>query len=460
MIKKPLSILQIHTKDLGGGADSIALALLKGLRLKGHHSRIMVGIKKGNDPFIIQIDHERYKNIWSKIWDRIGRCVRPFENKIPGMWRVHELLSYGIGEPGRWLEILQGHEDFQYPATDHILDRPAHKPDILHCHNLHGGYFDLRALPRLSHAAPSVITLHDAWLLSGHCAHSFDCQRWRTGCSVCPDLTIYPPLRRDGAGFNWSRKKSIFKKSRFYIHTPCQWLLRKTEESILKDSIADSKVIPYGIDLSIFKPVEKTALRAALHIPMHAKVILIAANSIRKSIWKDSISMRESIAWVTQNLAQEDLYFIALGDVAPDEQIGLGRIHFVPFQKEAASLAQYYQASDLYVHPARADTFPNAVLEALACGTPVIATAVGGINEQIIDGVTGFLVPAQDAITLSAAMHRLLQDDILRGHYARNAAEDAVKRFDIRMMVDRFIDWYQIILEQDKKIKEGNRAHA
>lgn len=451
MIKNSLSILQIHTKDLGGGADSIALSLLKGFRLKGHQNWIMVGNKQGKDFFVIQINNEVYKNCWSKIWLRVGNFARPFENRIPGMWRVHELLSYGIGETGRWLEILQGHEDFQYPATYHILNHLADKPDIIHCHNLHGGYFDLRALPWLSHAAPCIITLHDAWLLSGHCAHSFDCELWRTGCKVCPDLTIYPPLRRDRAGFNWSRKKAIFQKSRLYINTPCQWLIRKVEQSILKNSIEDSKVIPYGIDLNIFKPAEKTMLRKALNIPVRAKVVLIAANSIRKSIWKDAKTMCESISLVSQTLSEEDLYFIALGDVAPKERIGFGRIHFVPFQKNAHSVAQYYQVSDLYVHPALVDTFPNAVLEALACGTPVVATAVGGIDEQIMDGITGFLVPARDPIALSKAMIRLLQDDILRGQYALNAAADARKRFDVQIMIDRFMSWYQEIMIREKQ---------
>ena len=58
-------------------------------------------------------------------------------------------------------------------------------------------------------------------------------------------------------------------------------------------------------------------------------------------------------------------------------------MRFVGHQKSAQTVAQYYQAADVYLHAATADTFPRAVLEALACGTPVVATGVGGIPEQV-----------------------------------------------------------------------------
>jgi glycosyltransferase involved in cell wall biosynthesis len=81
--------------------------------------------------------------------------------------------------------------------------------------------------------------------------------------------------------------------------------------------------------------------------------------------------------------SQRPLVFVALGEDAPAERIGAAEIRFVPYQKDPAVVARYYQAADIYIHSARADTFPNTVLEALACGTPVVATAVGGIPEQV-----------------------------------------------------------------------------
>jgi hypothetical protein len=58
-----------------------------------------------------------------------------------------------------------------------------------------------------------MLTLHDAWLLSGHCAHSFDCQRWKTGCGECPDLDVYPASPRDATACNWRRKREILAEA-------------------------------------------------------------------------------------------------------------------------------------------------------------------------------------------------------------------------------------------------------
>ena len=94
-----------------------------------------------------------------------------------------------------------------------------------------------------------------------------------------------------------------------------------------------------------------------------------------------------------------------------------------------------------------ADTFPNTVLEALACGTPVAATAVGGILEQVEDGVTGFLVPPGNTGAMAQAVVTLLDHEVLRQRLAENAAADACQRFGLNRAVDDYIDFYRGILE-------------
>ena len=115
----------------------------------------------------------------------------------------------------------------------------------------------------------------------------------------------------------------------------------------------------------------------------------------------------------------------------------------MPYQKDPKVVARYYQVADVYIHAARADTFPNTVLEALACGTPVVATAVGGIPEQVEDGVTGFLMPPGDAEAMAEAIITLLTDDALRMRLGRNAAEDAQRRFTLNRQVEAYLGWYE-----------------
>jgi glycosyltransferase involved in cell wall biosynthesis len=321
-------------------------------------------------------------------------------------------------------------------------------PDIVHCHNLHGYYFDPRVLPRLSRQLPVVFTLHDAWLLSGHCAHSFDCERWTTGCGHCPDLTIYPAIARDATAWNWRRKQRIFAASRLYISTPCEWLMRKVQASMLAPAMKQSKVVPYGVDLAVFRPGPKAEARTQCGIPQDAEVLIFTANGIRRNVFKDYQMMRSSLARLGERRKDGRLLMLAVGEDAPAERIGSAELRFVPYQKDPAAVAAYYQASDIYLHAARADTFPNTVLEALACGIPVVATAVGGIPEQVksldhsVRDATGILVAPSDSDAMADAIETLLDDSPLRLRLGGNAVEDARNRFCLDRQVSAYLDWY------------------
>lgn len=137
---------------------------------------------------------------------------------------------------------------------------------------------------------------------------------------------------------------------------------------------------------------------------------------------------------------------IALGEEAPPEHIGSIEISFVPFQRDPEKVALYYQATDLYVHPARAETFPTTVLEALACGTPVMASRVGGIPEQAVEGRTGFLVPVGDDQAMAGRILNLLADDELRLRMGRQAAEEATQRFGIERVIKDYLLLYESMI--------------
>ena len=112
-------------------------------------------------------------------------------------------------------------------------------------------------------------------------------------------------------------------------------------------------------------------------------MLLFTANGVRRNPFKDYETIRAAVGQVSERLPSQDVLFIALGENLPAEKLVMLRCGSFPMKLMSGVVANYFQAADLYVHAAKADTFPNAVLEALCCGTPVIATAVGGIPEQI-----------------------------------------------------------------------------
>lgn len=457
-----LRILQVSTTDGTGGAEKVAFNLHCAYRLRGYRTWLVVGRKYSNDADVLPLPNDSYRNPWVRGWFTLRDSCTPLEEKVYEVKSLNRLFHRlgRIGEPFRILNRWRGFEDFSFPGTRHLLDLLPERPDIIHCHNLHGGYFDLRVLPRLSRQVPVILTLHDAWLLTGHCAHSFDCERWKTGCGNCPDLTIPSAIKRDATKYNWQRKRDIYRKSRLYLATPSQWLMDKVRLS-MAESATDYRVIPNGVNLSIFHPADNQhAARAELGLPQEANVLLFAANTIRDNIWKDYKTLRAAVSRLAENSKLKPPLLIALGDDSPPERVGEAQIHFVPFQQDSYTVSRYYQAADLYVHAARADTFPNTVLEALCCGTPVVATAVGGIPEQVKGlqvsfcktGVyspqeaTGVLVPMGDATGMAEAIMTLLENEDLRQRLSKNAAKDARDRFDLNRQVEAYLSWYKELI--------------
>ena len=443
-----LNILQVSTFDVAGGAEKVAASLFQAYRKRGYASYLAVGQNTSTTPNVIEIPRRSESFIWSRLfWALHGKLSR-FEGSVPGIERVRFWLrTIAGGLPA--IEREMGREDFNFPGSRNLLDLPPRRPDIVHMHNLHGNYFDLRLLPRLSRQTTTVLTLHDAWLLSGHCAHSFDCERWKTGCGQCPDLTGYPAVLRDATAYNWRRKRRIFGRSRLYLATPSAWLMDKVNQSMVTPAIVESRVIPNGIDLGTFQPEDQLKARGDLGLPLEAEVLLFTANRIKRNVMKDYGTMRDALAQIATDQGRNGrrILFLGLGEDAPSEHIGQIELRFVPYQEDTRVVAQFYQAADVYIHAARADTFPNSVLEALACGVPVVATAVGGIPEQIEDGVTGFLVPVGDAEAMADRIRALLTDHDLLSRMGRRAADAARQRFDLNRQTDDYLAWYEEICE-------------
>ncbi len=430
--------------DHGGGAAQLAFDLLEGCNAAGHSARLAVREKTGDDARVYAIGNEARRHSWAKFckWgvQAVGGSNR---------------LARVVGRPWSSARVLMGHEDFDFPGSLHLLEDAPEKPDLIHLHNLHGSFFDLRVLPQLSRAIPTFVTLHDAWLLSGHCSHSFDCERWRTGCGACPDLTIYPEVRRDATAYNWRRKQEIFSHCRLHIAAPCRWLMEKLQGSMLAPAIASSRIIHHGIDLSVFQPGDRAQARRELDLPGDAVILLFAAKGIRGNVAKDYKTMRETLRILGAQAAAKPLVFVALGDDAPTERIGNAELRFVPHLSDRRAVAKYSHAADIYVHGARAEVWGLSITEAMACGLPVVASDVGGIPDQVADGQNGFLIPIGDAVSMAERIQRLVNDERLRAEMGRRALERARGEFGIARMTQEYLGWYESVLTPHHQKTEG-----
>jgi glycosyltransferase involved in cell wall biosynthesis len=440
------AILQVNTTDVAGGAARVAWDLFQAYRARGYPSWLAVGRKRTADPDVIAIPNEVHRNPWARGWRRISQRLERAEALRP-LSGPGARLTAMLAEPARRLAQLRGREDFAFPGSRSILSLTPRRPDVLHAHNLHRGYFDLRVLPELSRRLPVLLTLHDAWLLSGHCAHSLGCERWQTGCGACPDLSLYPEIARDATAYNWKRKQDIFHRSRLYVATPSRWLMAKVEQSILAPAVQEARVIPNGVDLQQFRPGDRRAARAELGLPADSVILLATGTRFTRNVWKDYECLKAATRIVAQALPVRHVVLLVLGDKSPETRAGAACVRFIEYEADQSALARYYQAADVYVHAARVDTFPSSVLEALACGTPTVATAVGGIVEQIVNGETGFVVSGGEPGALAVPIIEYLTNEALSRRVAAVSAKFASAQFSLGAQAESYLRWYSELCE-------------
>ena len=454
---RALHVVQVNLQSDRGGDGRIVAGLHDEYRALGYRASLVIG--RGSLPPTggTLLPNDDYRSRWARVWLRSGGG----RFTIKEASRHSKLFSW-IAEPVRRRRVRRGFEDCQFPGTLPVISRLLRgDPSVLHLHNLHGGYFDLRALPDLSHLAPIILTLHDQWTFTGHCAHSFECERWRLGCGQCPDLSIYPGIPRDRTAENFTAKAGIFARTRLHLTTPCKWLMDKAENSLLTPAIEEARIIPNGVDTHVFRPGDRLKERNRLGLPAKPPIVLCSERAARSDHWADRPLLHSTLRYLAENGPANCTVLFMGSERNADEQIeGIPVLHRA-YEGDMARVAAYYRASDVYMHLARADTFPTAILESLACGIPVVATAVGGIPEQIESlwasknasvgsskSATGVLVDREDSTGAGRAIEELLLNKELRGRVGENAFNSAGSRFSITRQAQNYLDWYGEVLDR------------
>jgi glycosyltransferase involved in cell wall biosynthesis len=437
---KPLAIAQIANADDGGGAATVARGLMAGYAARGHRVWHLVGRKRSDDPNVHLLPDEDRWPYRVAGYTAAQSALRRLGAKYPA--RGFGLASRALrmaAHPATIASKRRGLEDFDFPGTHHCIDRLAESPDVVHGHNLHGGYFDLRALVAISGRVPTILTLHDMWLLTGHCAYSLGCDRWTAGCGECPDLHLDPPIQRDATRENVRRKHDVVSRSVLHVVTPSRWLANQVARSVLAPAIGAVRVIPNGVDTAIFTPGHRDQARSALGLPRDASIVLLTTGS-HGSMWKDDRMLKAVVSRLAAMSSRRRIEFVAVG--RESAVVAGSATRSVPFQHDRREMAKYFQAADVYVHAARADTCPLTVLEAMACGTPVVASRVGGVPEQIADG-TGILVEPHDDAAMADAIARLLDDDRARLAIGDRAAAAVDASFTLDRQIEAYLTLYR-----------------
>ena len=311
--------------------------------------------------------------------------------------------------------------------------------DIVHCHNLHSNYFNLSTLEKISAVKPVVWTFHDMWPITAHCAHAFDGALKDNGFFTCPSLDIYPPIAWHNEKYLENKKSKIYKNSNFHIVTPSKWLAGKVSQSVLKDK--PLSVIYNGIDTSVFKPRDKQKCRQELGLPAEKRIVLVVAKGGQFNPWKGGEYAQEAIKALKSDYRA---FFVDLGG---DTNQTADNVKMVSFIGNEDLLVKYYSAADMLLYPSIADNCPLVVLEAMACGLPVVSFNTGGIPELIEHKMNGYIAKYKDADDLKNGVEYLLNLPVHEtekmGQYSVNKIQAG---FTIQKMTNQYIELYKSLL--------------
>jgi glycosyltransferase involved in cell wall biosynthesis len=210
-----------------------------------------------------------------------------------------------------------------------------------------------------------------------------------------------------------------------------------------------ARVIANGIDLSGFAAMpERAAARVALGLPAEAVVFgTIGRLHEQKGHGHLLTAAVEVVAAHPKALFLIAGYGSLEGELKSRAQaLGLAeRVRFLGYRTDVPALLA---AMDVFVLPSLWEGMSNAVLEAMAAGRPVIATAVDGNVDQVADGVTGLLVPPGDAKALAAAMDRLARDPDGAREMGRRGRERAEREFSLTRMTEAYVALYRSLMKE------------
>ena len=353
----------------------------------------------------------------------IVRCVR-FADGRSHRWRTM-VVAPPRRPRGLYGKILRSFDTWREgghtaPGLRAILRDAA--ADVINVHNIHAADWGLDVIETCIGRAPTAWTLHDMWSFSGRCAYSYDCQKYLSGCdAACPTPDEYPTLAPPLIGAAWQRRRCLLDGHPSLMAVcPSRWLAETARAGLWKGHRIE--VVPYGVPLETYAPVDRAQARAALGLPADGPIVSFAANLLSERRKGADILTKALAAVKTRPLT---LLVLGRGDLVVEiEGITVRPLGFV---EDERARAMAFSAADVMIHPAPVDNLPNVVMETIACGTPCVAFAVGGVPDMVRPGLTGWLVHDVKPAALAAAIDRAITE-VRNGMSLRESCRDIAQR--------------------------------
>jgi len=412
-----MKIIQINYSDIQGGAARAAYRIHHAVRRVGLESYMWVDTATSGD------------------WTVCG----PNSKIQKGFARLRPTLGEGWFKPFFRTENAILHSPAILPSgrVKELNDSDA---DILHLHWVAGEMISISEIGRLR--KPVVWTLHDMWAFCGaeHYTEEF---RWRQGYHKGNR-----PAYESGFDLNrwvWNRKRRHWQRP-MHIVVPSRWLGECARESALLCGWPVS-VIPNPIDIDCWQPLEQTLARNLLGLPNDVPLLLFGAMGGGRDPRKGFDLLLAALRHLCDCAALRDLQLVVFGQLAPKSPPDLGfPIHYTGLLHDDLSLRVLYSAADVMVIPSRQDNLPNTGVEALACGTPVVAFNVCGLPDIVVHQRTGYLATPFEPEDLARGILWVLSDKQRHANLSSNARAYAMENFASSVVAEKYKELYERVI--------------
>lgn len=410
-----MRILHINTTDTAGGAARGCYWLHQALRRAGVDSRMLVLRKFSRDPSVRTVSDSLGGKLQSAILPKLDALATQFlRREDTTIWSA----------------------DIVPNSVAHAANRIA--PDLVNLHWVGGGMLPIADFSTLK--APIVWTLRDMWPMTGGCHYSDGCRRFEQSCGSCPQLKTN--IEWDASRCIWHWKHLHWKKQPMHVVPISEWLKECAQKSSLLGHYPMT-MIPNGIDLTKFRPIEKSVARSILSLPQDRRLVLFGALSSTRDRRKGFGQLREALNRIAANGRHNDIEVVVFGnDETPAEHLPLPA-HYLGRLNDETTLSLAYSAADVMVVPSLEEAFGKTVIEAMACRTPVVAFNTGGPRDIIEHKLSGYLAEERSAESLAQGILWVLDEPARLEQLSARALQRVQNNYDISLIATRYIDLYR-----------------
>ena len=413
-----MTVVHLSTHDLRGGAARAAYRLHEGQLLAGIDSRMVVQESQSTRASIYAPESSALRG-WAKL--------RPHLEDLPlKCYRSRRDLPFSI----QWLPD-------RLNTAVHSLE-----PDLIHLHWICGGFLQIETIA--SFDSPIVWTLHDMWPMTGGCHYSGSCDGYQSRCGQCPQLGSQSLV--DLSRLTWLRKRMSWTNLDMTIVTPSRWLAKCVQSSSLLESFR-TEVIPYGLDLDVYRPIDTEQARNLLNLPQNITLVLFGAVNSTSNPRKGFDLLLRALNRLEVKQSTKTVELAIFGASSPEEGSELPLpTHYLGSFSDDVALRLLYSAADVFVAPSREDNLPLTVQESLACGTPVVAFDIGGMEDMIEHEMNGYLAKSFDAEDLAHGISWCISGNDRRVQLSAEARRVAEEQFSSERQAKAYMELYREIL--------------